>query len=98
MRGECPVAGAGAPGTWAPLASPFGNTFTIEFSRFQVYFSFSVRVLRRDSISTDPFGMGDELIYDNSLRQSKMAPSGLLYRHLSPICQDKVYGFFLVPR
>ena len=33
MRGECPVAGAGAPGSGAPRI-PFSTAFTIDFLRF----------------------------------------------------------------
>ena len=50
VRGECPVAGAGAPGSGAPRI-PFLTDFTIDFSRFEVHFSCSAGVLRRDSIS-----------------------------------------------
>ena len=50
MRGECPVAGAGAPGSGAPR-TPFSTAFTNNFSRFQrVIFTLPVVwVLRRDS-------------------------------------------------
>ena len=50
MCGECPVAGAGAPGSGAPRIL-FLTAFTIDISRFEVHFSCSVWVLRRDSIS-----------------------------------------------
>ena len=50
MRGECPVAGAGAPGSRAPRTL-FLTAFTIGFLRFEVYLSCSVGVLRRDSIT-----------------------------------------------
>ena len=50
MRGECPVAGAGDPGSGAPRIL-FLTAFTIDFLRFEVHFSCSVCVLRRDSIS-----------------------------------------------
>ena len=50
MRGECPVAGAGAPGSGAPRIL-FLTAFPIDFLRFEVHFSCSVWVLRRDSIS-----------------------------------------------
>ena len=48
MRGECPVAGAGAPGSGAPRI-PFLTAFTIDFSRFEGHFCCPVWVLRRDS-------------------------------------------------
>ena len=47
---ECPVAGAGAPGSEAPRIL-FLTAFTIDFFRFEVHFSCSAWVLRRDSIS-----------------------------------------------
>ena len=50
MRGECPVAGAGAPGSGAPRI-PFLTVFPIDLSRFEVHFYCSAGVLRRDSIS-----------------------------------------------
>ena len=50
MRGECPVAGAGAPGSGAPRTL-FLTAFTIGFSRFEGHFCCPVWVLRRDSIS-----------------------------------------------
>ena len=50
MRGECPVAGAGAPGSGDPRTL-FLTAFTIGFLRFEVHLSCSVGVLRRDSIS-----------------------------------------------
>ena len=37
MRGECPVAGAGAPGSGAPRI-PFSTAFTIDFLRLRVIF------------------------------------------------------------
>ena len=55
MRGECPVAGAGASGSGAPRIL-FLTVFTIDMLRFEVYFSCSVWVWWT-------FGMGDELIY-----------------------------------
>ena len=50
MRGECPVAGAGARGSGAPRTL-FLTAFPINISRFEVHLSCSVWVLRRDSIS-----------------------------------------------
>ena len=50
MRGECPVAGAGAPGSGAPRIL-FLTALTFDFLRFEVHLSCSVGVLRRDSIS-----------------------------------------------
>ena len=49
MRGECPVAGAGAPGSGAPRIL-FLTAFPTDILRFEVHFSSSVWVLRRDSI------------------------------------------------
>ena len=49
MRGGCPVAGAGAPGSGAPRTL-FLTAFTIDFLRFDIYFTSSVWVLRTDSI------------------------------------------------
>ena len=37
MRGECPVAGAGAPGSGAPRTL-FSTAFTIDFLRFEGLF------------------------------------------------------------
>ena len=48
MRGECPVAGAGAPGSGAPRI-PFSTAFTIDFLRFAGHFCCPMWVLRRDS-------------------------------------------------
>ena len=48
MRGECSVAGAGAPGSGAPRI-PFLTAFTIDFLRFEGHFCCPVWVLRRDS-------------------------------------------------
>ena len=48
MRGECPVAGAGAPGSGAPRTL-FLTAFTIDFLRFEGHFCCPVWVLRRDS-------------------------------------------------
>ena len=48
MRGECPVAGAGAPGSGAPRTL-FLTAFTINFLRFEGHFCCPVWVLRRDS-------------------------------------------------
>ena len=63
MRGECPVAGAGAPGSGAPRTL-FLTAFTIGFSRFEVHFSCSVGVLRRDSISAHVwYGLRTNLYY-----------------------------------
>ena len=50
MRGECPVAGAGAPGSGAPRIL-FLTAFTIGFLRFEVHFSCPAWVLRRDNMS-----------------------------------------------
>ena len=50
MRGECPVAGAGAPGSGAPRIL-FLTVFTIDIWRFEVHLSCSVWVVRRDSIT-----------------------------------------------
>ena len=50
MRGECPVAEAGAPGSGAPRIL-FLTALTIDILRFEVNFSCSVWVLRTDSIS-----------------------------------------------
>ena len=54
MRGVCPVAGASR--------ILFLTVFLIDILRFEVHLSCFVGVLRRDSISADPFGMGHELI------------------------------------
>ena len=62
MRGECPVAGAGAPGSGA-LRIPFLTVFTIDFSHFEVHFSCCVWVLRRDSISAHVWYGSQKLIY-----------------------------------
>ena len=49
MRGECPVAGAGAPGFGAPRT--LFLTAIIDILRFEVHLSCSVWVPRRDSNS-----------------------------------------------
>ena len=62
VRGECPVAGAGAPGSGAPRTL-FPTAFTIDFWRFEVHFSCSVGVLRRDSISAHVwYGLRSNLV------------------------------------
>ena len=48
MRGECPVAGAGAPGSGAPRTL-FLTAFAIDFLRCAGHFCCPVWVLRRDS-------------------------------------------------
>lgn len=45
-----------------PPTHPFLGVCTINLSRFEVHLSCSVRFLRRDSMSPDPFGMGNDLI------------------------------------
>ena len=61
MRGECPVAGAGAPGSGAPRI-PFSTAFTIDFLRFEGHFCCPVWVLRRDSFGGRVW-YGNRLIY-----------------------------------
>ena len=69
MRGECPVAGAGALGSGAPRTL-FLTAFTIDFSRFEVHFSCSVWVLRRDSISAHIwYGLRTNLNYPTITKQ-----------------------------
>ena len=49
MRGECPVAGEGAPGSGAPRIL-FLTAFTIDISRFEARCSCSARILRTGGI------------------------------------------------
>jgi len=68
--GECPVAGAGAPGSGAPRIL-FPTAFAIDFLRFEVHFSRSVRVPRRDSTSAHVwYGLQTNLDYHFRQRQS----------------------------
>ena len=61
VRGECPVAGAGAPGPGAPRIL-FLTAFTIDFLRFEVPFGCSVQVPAEETAFRDTFGGGYELI------------------------------------
>ena len=73
MRGECPVAGAGAPGSGAPRIL-FLTAFTIDFLRFAGHFSCPVWVLRRDSFwGRVWYGLPTNLPLPRSLRHYQSA-------------------------
>ena len=75
MRGECPVAGAGAPGSGAPRTL-FLTAFTIDFLRFEGHFSCPVWVLRRDSFGGRVwYGSRTNLLYPHII-----LPGGSYYR------------------
>ena len=69
MRGECLVAGAGAPGSGAPRIL-FLTVSTPDILRYEVHFSCSVGVLRRDSISAHVWYGSYELIWGNPQNQA----------------------------
>ena len=83
MRGA-PEPGAPAPATGHSPRILFPTVFLIDFLRFEVHFSSSVRILRRDSISACVWCLGLELIYQSLLQlltsQKKIEKRSAEYR------------------